>query len=190
MAFLRMRTIGVIVTASMLGCAAPGLRGEYGVPGASYERYPGVDSAAAKYDGAQVIVVANSEAPEGSRRAREDEVVFSGTMIPPNNAFLRLLNRGDTLKIGKRSIIGMYLRAPGHSQATASVLVGALIAGLGAWFVVNDASTDVSSGTKLTIIPAAALLGGLIGAVVSPQDERGERIYPAPRPAAPPGQVP
>ena len=189
MAVLR-RSTWLIALLAFGACASPGLREDYGEGALKTEHFDMLDSAIMSHAGAAVTVVTQKDVGAGtpSRSTRQEQVWFPGTLIPPTDEFLRLVQHGtDTLRIGKGSVVGMYLEGEHHEASTAAVLVGALVLGVGAAFVSGDARGDVSTGTKLAIIPAAALLGALIGAIVVPQEDRGERIYP-PLPPPKPGE--
>jgi hypothetical protein len=141
-----------------------------------------LDSAVLQHAGAAVTVVTQKDVGVGAPgRQVQDQVTFSGVLLPPASGFLRLLWRGritDTLRIGKGNVVGIYLAVEHHGSATPAVLLGAVVAGLSATVATGADGSNISSSTRLVIIPAAALIGALVGALVASQEERGVQIYP------------
>jgi hypothetical protein len=180
---VRVKRLALVTAAALVaGCASPGLHSAFGEAALTTEHFDALDSAVASHLGVSVAVVVQEQvgSPVPTHR-RPDQVVFPGTLLPTTREFL-LLRQGlqDTLRIGKGNVVGLYLQAEGTHPPTAAALIGALALGVGAAVIVGDAR-NTSTGTKL-----------VLGALLSPEERRGEKIYPlrqATTPPAPKGTV-
>jgi hypothetical protein len=181
-----MKRLAVVAVAALVaGCASPGLRSEFGEGALRTEHFDALDSAVALHLGVAVAVVVQEQvgSPAPTRR-RPDQIVFPGTLLPTTGEFVLLRQGLDTLRIGKSNVVGMYLQPEGKGAPTLAAVIGAVALGVGAAIITVDARSNTSTGTKLVLIPTAVFLGAIIGALLSPEERRGERIYPL-RPVAP-----
>lgn len=176
------------LAAVLVGCAGL-MNPEFGEQGMRHQRFVELDSALGMHMGRRLVVRVQEDLGQNRpAQTRPNVVTFRGRLLALDEGWVHLGRAADdTVRLGKGSVVGVWLvRSSGHSRLPGAA-IGAVVAGAAAFGILQMQAREdrPSDNAQVLLIGGSGLVGGLLGAAVWSSERRGDQLYPVPPPEGP-----
>lgn len=172
----------VVVSAACASARNP----EFGQQGLTHQRFVELDSTLGMHLGREVLLRAQQNVGQDRPGpSRPNVVSFHGQLLGLDEGWVHLgVGDDDSVRIGKGSIVGVWLAREKAASRWPGAVFGALVGVATAFGIIQaqDPADRPDDRTQVTLIGGAGVIGGFVGALVWSPSRRGQRLYPAPPP--------